>query len=835
MKGNTVKKLFLLLFIITLCLPNISLAQGQIIKDKKKDQEIVKKAEELNMSVEEIEQIAKKMGITIDEYFMLMELIKQQKGKGENLIPNQLMDAEKEKTSEKKLTDEELISDPQESEVKTYIVEKFLKRTEPDTLEAFGYNTFEYAVNSFEPYLDIPVPKNYIIGPGDEIILSVWGETQLIHNLTVSKEGSIYIPDVGMIVVNGLTIEQAKSKLLRILSGTYSTLLPQDGTPPTSTLDISTGKLRTVKVYVVGEVSNPGVYSLPSQATALTAIYFCGGPLLNGSMRNIYVKRDGKIVANVDLYNYLISGDNSDDVRLQDEDVIVVPAIGNRVAVVGQVNRPAIYELKQGETLGELITYAGDLQYDAYINKIFIERFVPFSQRDIYKNDILSLDLSFNTVDEIRNSNYTIEGGDLVQIRSMNDLPENRVTIQGPVKTPGFYELKNGMTIADLIKESGDMLPSAFQERGIVVRTLPNLLREVYSFNINKALENDPQHNLTLKNRDIVYLYQHNSFFPERSIEISGSVKNPGLYVFMENMRLSDLIVMAGGLTDTATVKNIEISRLNYDDENTYSSKIIADLDNNYWETPSNRDPQLKEYDRVLIKADPMINFPKTVFISGEVKYPGSYTLLKRNERVSSLIERAGGLLETAYEEGIYVIRENPYHMNQDQDIPDSLKTSEFYKEAAYQQLIEPFLGRMAINWNAIEEDEESNYNIPLEAGDSLVVSVDPKTVFVSGEVEIPSVIPYKKGANLAYYIKQAGGYTENANAGEDIVILPNGTKWEPSGWFFIADNEISSGTVIIVPPLYKEESDFWPIVRDVVSVVSSAAVLILTIEQISK
>ena len=786
-----------------------------------------------NMTQEEMKKKAEQMGFSLEDYLKLQQQIQNSQSQILQSRPNQAKESEEKENAEKPK-----IIPPINKAMQSYFVQAFHGRMNADSLPAFGYNIFSTSPTAFETSLNVPVPANYVVGPGDEIIITMWGETQLERTLTVNKEGNIYIPDVGLVNVNGLSIQGLRQKLYKILSKTYSSLNATVNGEAKTNLDVSTGALRTIKVYVLGEVNKPGGYTLPSLSTSFTALYYSGGPNINGSLRNIKILRKGQTISIIDLYSYLTYGDKSKDVRLEDEDIIFIPPVGERVALSGEVFRPAIYELKPDDHLKDLLEYAGGLNFNAYFERVHIERVIPFEQRSRFENNIMDIDLNFASVDDLRRSNYNLVDGDVVKILKINNKLENRVTISGKVKKPGVYELtSNVMTIRDLINEADSLTPDAFREKAILTRTLPNEKQEIINFDLNKALAGDPLNNLSLKNRDKIEVYSIESFFPSRTVEIAGAVKNPGIYKRYQNMTLTDLIILAGGLSDSATTKDIEITRMDTVNLTVYANKFLVSLPENYWDNQNSKSIYLADYDRVLIKRDPAKTFNRTVSISGEVKFPGSYTLLFEGERIYDLIKRAGKFKSTAYTSGMFVYRKNPVFTDtQRVIIPDTikrrLKDIPIYNRDIFKK---EYSNRIPILWDDILEDTTSIYNIPLEPGDSLVVPKNPNVVYVLGEVGIPSSVPYRKGGSLKYYIEQAGGFTENSGKGYEIVILPNGKKWKPSNWFFIPDPEILSGSTIIVPTLIESESKFWPIVRDMAAVVTSTAVLILTVNNLTK
>ncbi len=709
-----------------------------------------------------------------------------------------------------------------------FYLPEFSNRDKAKRLPAFGYKFFTFSPETFSPVPNVPVPQNYRVGPRDEIIITIWGESELNESVTVRPDGNIFIPSVGQVYVNGLSIKSLKRKLRKVLSQRYSTL-NGDKDSAKSFLDVSTGKLRTAKIYLLGEVNRPGGYVLPAFSSAFTALYYGGGPSLKGSLRDIRIVRKGNVVASIDLYDYLISGNNSGDIQLQDGDIVFVPPVGKRVAVNGAVFRSAIYEIKDGENLGELLKYSGGLNYNAYFQKITIERVVPFNERQKYKHSILAVDLNFESVDELLHSNFKLENGDIVSIDSTDTLYENRLVIEGQVKHPGVYELESDtMSLKDLFDKCGGVLETAFLEKGILVRTFPNERKEIISFNLRKILEGNNSEKIILQNLDSVYVFNINEIFPTKTVEIVGQVKHPGKYLKYKGLTLSKLIMLAGGLTDSACYKGVEIARMDTMHHEKFAERILFDLPKEYWKTNKDEDIELKNYDRVLVKIDRKRIVPKTVTVVGEVFTPGTFTLLDENETVYDIIQRAGGLKKTAYKEAFYVKRTNRiFDLVKKPTLPDSLFK---YKSFFQTSILEGYSDRIPINWNEISKNPDSDENIELEPNDTVFIPRNPNVVYVVGEVGIPATVKYKKGASLSYYINQAGGYTQNSDDGNEIVILPNGRKWEPSGWFFIPDPEILPGSIVLVPTIYEIKKDAWPIIRDTFSIVSSATIIILTV-----
>lgn len=811
------KRIFLTVFFSLII--SLSFISAQTTED------LLNLAQQSGLTIDQIKQKAASLGYSIDDYVKLQQIQQQQI---QNL--NQLRLRSGIDTT---------IATPDTVKPDTsFLVPAFKYRGDAAYLPAFGYKIFNYSPTTFQPSISISVPNSYVIGPGDEIVISLWGETQLVQNLTVAQDGSIYIPDVGLVYVSGLTMKALRAKLFSVLSKSYSSLdVSAKGTAKTH-LEVTTGKLRSVKVYVLGEVNKPGGYTLPSLSTAFTALYYSGGPNINGSLRNVQVIRGGKVVATIDIYDYLIKGDQSSDINLEDEDVLFVPPVGKRAAITGQIFRPAIYELKEGDQLRDLLKYAGGANFNTYFQDVFIDRVIPFDQRKDYQNNIMTVDLNFKTFEEFKNSNYPMTDGDVVIIKSISMYQQNRAYLVGDVKQPGAYELSKDMTVRDLIIKGDSLFPDAFLEKALLVRTDPDGKQSIINFNLKKALERDPANNILLQNLDSVTVYSKKLFEPVRYVQIFGQVRIPGKYRTYDGMTVSDLITLAGGLTDSATTQNIEVTRLDTTSESVYATKFSLNLPKDYWNTDKTQEITLNDYDRVFIQTDPLKKYPKTIYVNGEVKFPGSYAILNNSERLSDFIKRAGGFKSTAYTEGIYVYRYNPIFSEFDSDttsLADSLKelidSTSVYNRAT---ILRKYSERIPIEWSDIVDDSNSIYNIIPEPGDSLIVPRKLYEVYVLGAVGIPSTVPYKEGASLDYYVNQAGGYAENAAEGKEIVIQPNGKKWEKSG-FLGSDDEILSGATIIVPTEIPTPSTVWPAIRDIAGILSSLTVVVLAIYRLNK
>jgi len=649
----------------------------------------------------------------------------------------------------------------------------------------------------------MPTSPNYLLGPGDEILLTMWGETQLFTQLAVNREGTIVVPNAGPVPAQGITVDALKARLLRRLTSFYSGL--RNGASDANTwLDVSIGKLRTIQVFVLGEVKKPGGYAISSMSTSFLALYVAGGPSINGSLRSIEVLRNDKSISTIDFYEYALRGDKSKDVRLQDGDIVFVKTVGKRIALVGNVMHPAIYELKEDETLKDVLAMAGGLQVNAYFDRAHVERIIPFTERKLYTKNILDIDLKFSTSEDLMKSDFKLESGDIISILRINEFLQNRVTISGNVKKPGVFALKTGMKVKDLVQEADSLLSDTFGERANLVRVLPSSRRQIIPFNITLAMQGDSANNLDLEPEDEVTVFKLGYFFPEQTVSIAGAVRMPGNYVRAENMTVADLVVEAGGLTEAASKQDWELAKLDTTKIGNLSKIKKFNVTENYWDDQKGKPIVLEDFDHLMVPSNPKFNRQRLVTINGYVMYPGSYALQEENEKLSSIVKRAGGLRLGAYLEGSTVIRK--------------------WNNA----------GLVPVDFEKSLDDDESRDNISMLDGDVVNIAFKQEVVLVRGEVFVPSAVVYKKGASLSYYLKQAGGMQEDADDDRIFVTLPNGKKWE-EGWFIFPNPEIYGGSIIFVPKKIETKSETLAIMRDWSTIFVSLAAITIGIIQITK
>lgn len=652
-------------------------------------------------------------------------------------------------------------------------------------LSPFGYEVFE--TSKFQPdTLYGPVSPDYVVGPGDEVIVNVWGEVEFRYTATVGRDGFIDIPKVGPISVNGLNLGELRERIFDGLSRAYPGI-SRDPTRATTFVEVSLGRLKPIRIFVIGEVKRPGAYFMSAASTPLNALYMAGGPLPTGSLRRIEVIRRGKVVATLDLYGYLLKG-HIEEVKLQTDDTILVPPVGRRVWLAGRVHRPAIYELRPGEGLKELLDIAGGPEPDAYLGKVQVDRIVEHRERKVVDVDFAEALASGRKVE--------LYDGDVVLIPQVLGRRENVVKVSGPVRRPGLYQWREGMRVRDLILEAEGVWEEAFMRRADIIRTRPDLTKEIISFDLEKALRGDGEENLELRKLDEVVVYSVHTFREEEYVTIDGSVKRPGRYELLENMTLKDLIVMAGGLRDTAYKLRAEVSRVDPDEVGPErpAEIIFVDIDDDYSKEANWGNFKLRNFDTVFIRPNPNWHEPRNVTVLGEVTFPGTYTLQRPDERLSEVIARAGGLKETAYPEGVMFVRRG---------------------------------SRIAVDLKKALEGGEDD--IVLCDGDSITVPRRPQVVTVAGEVLFPSSVPYVEGKGVGYYLDRAGGLKETADGGRIRIILPNGRVEKPRRFWF--DPEVLPGSKIFVPR--KEGPRQGAALEGAVKFISAAAVAAFVVDKV--
>ena len=692
----------------------------------------------------------------------------------------------------------------------------------------FGADLFRNKNLTFEPNLNLATPINYVVGPGDQLNINVYGRSVANWKLPVSAEGNINIPGVGLINVTGKTIEQATLVIKsHLLANNYAI---NNGT----TVQISLGNIRSIKVIIVGEVVRPGTYTLPSLATVFNALYSAGGPSDIGSFRQIEIIRDNRVIRRLDIYDFLLRGDQKDNIRLQDQDLLRVPTYKVRVHMMGEVKRPALYEILPGETLKDVITFAGGFSDQAYPELVKVTQ---ISNNEKRLTDISAEDYK----------NYIPLRGDKYVVERILDRFENRVTINGAVFRPGQYELAKGMTLSQLLKRAGGFKGDAFTNRGNLVRLKPDNSREQLSFNGQQVMD-DPSADILLKREDSVIIASQFDLHTGYKVTIKGQVRLPGEFAYADSMSVADLVIKAGGFTEGASPKRIEVSRRVFDSDPLAKNSLIAnvftvDVDPGLKNNSANF--VLKPFDIVSIYSLPGFEVQKTVKIAGEVIYPGYYTIEKKNEKISDLIKRAGGLSAFANVDGSSLKRNNVAILGVDNTKTD---TADVNKEniARLKRLqlsnrdstkIDTAIYRnnyVGIDLRSIIEKPGSNADLILENGDVLMIPKQQQTVRVNGEVLYPSAVVYARDKNFRDYIFNAGGFSTSAWKGSAYIVYPNGTVIGTRKFlFFNVRPKVKPGSEIYVPKKPVRKANSLQEILGFTSGLVSLIVLFITVKKL--
>ncbi|MER0440613.1 SLBB domain-containing protein [Emticicia sp. W12TSBA100-4] len=648
----------------------------------------------------------------------------------------------------------------------------------------FGLNIFNNKKITFEPNLRIPTPKNYILGTGDELNISITGFAVQTYKAKVSPEGTVQLDILSPIYVSGLTIEQARERIINRLKSRFAGLNNSGGG---LYADVTLGNIRSISVTVIGEALQPGTFTIPSLANVFNVLYACGGPSEIGSLRNIEVFRNGKVIRTLDAYDILLHGDQKDNIILQDQDIIRIPYVDARVSILGEVRNPKIFEVKKGETFKDVLAFAGGLKELAYSKTISLERATPTEKRII-------------SIDQNEIATFIPQKGDIYTIGKILNRFENIVTIKGAVYREGSYELEKDITVKQLIARAEGLKQDAFKERVLLKRERENLEPEIITLNLSNILSGESE-DIRLKLKDTLFIKAVKDLRERLTVSISGAINKSGTYEFADNMTVSDLVTIAGGFTDGASASKIEIARRIKGDTigvpKEQSIKIeTIDIDRNLVGNES-KQLVLKPFDRVYIRLLPRYEEQKNVLISGEVFYPGPYALKDKTEKISDLILKSGGLKSEA-----------------------DLGSAKFTRAGKV-------IGVDLVN---IMQNREDPNNLILNSGDVLEIPRRKETVTINGQVYNPTTVPYSSSLKLRQYLDLAGGTTDSAFVKKTYVKYGNGRLNRTKSFLFIkAYPKIENGSEIIVP--VRRKYRWTPAERIAVSTgVVSVATLIFTI-----
>ena len=644
-------------------------------------------------------------------------------------------------------------------------------------LKVFGRDIFNNKLLSFEPNMNIATPQNFVLGPGDQVIVDIYGASQKSEQLTVSPDGDITVPGYGPIHVAGLTVAGAQGKIRSTLGSRYAS----------SSLKVTLGQTRSLMVNVMGEVKAPGTYTLSAFATVFHALYMAGGINDLGTLRNIKVYRGGKLVTVVDVYEYILNGRLAGNIRLQENDVIVVGPYDCLVGIQGNVKRPMFYEMRPNESVSQIVKYAGGFTGDAYTKAVRLVR----KSGERY---------SVHTVEEFDMSSFKLTDGDAITVDGMINRYENMVEVKGAVFRAGQYELgKQITTVRSLIEAAGGLTEDAFTARGVMYRLKDDRTLETQSVDIAGIMSGSVA-DVPLKNEDVLFIPTQTERISERIVTIQGEVLSPGTFQFAENETIEDLILRAGGLTDAASLSKVDVSRRIRDPKALTAGQEIS---KNYsfslkdgFVVDGEKGFTLEPYDVVQVRRSPGYMEPRTVRVDGEVTFDGQFTLSKKNQRLSDMIAAAGGVTDQAYVRGARLERT----MTDDEKarlkavLEMARQNADDKDSVRIDQLATSDRFTVGIDLEKALANPGGDYDIVVRDGDHLIVPEYNGTVKISGNVLFPNTVAYMAGENWKYYVNQAGGFGNRSKKSKTYIIYQNGTVSQ------VGKGKVEPGCEIIVP-----------------------------------
>ena len=657
--------------------------------------------------------------------------------------------------------------------------------SENKTEEVFGRNIFNNKQLTFEPDINVATPQDYRLGPGDEIIIDIWGASENTIRQEISPDGNISVNGLGVISLNGMNIADAKEYLKSELSRIYADEANQ--------IQVTLGKSRSIKINVVGEVMVPGTYTLSAFASVFHALYSAGGVTDLGSIRNICVARNGNTVATVDVYDYILRGKTDGNINLQEGDVVIVPTYDMIVKIDGRVKRPMKYEMKDNETVSNLLKYAGSFTNNAYKNSV----------RVIRQEGRL---MSVATVERENYGSFKVMDGDVVTADSIINRFANKLEIIGAVYRPGIYEFCDEInTVKKLLTQADGLLGDAFTNRAVLYRERENLTSEVLPVDV-KGIMDGTVPDVELRKNDRLYIPSIYDIKNIGNVYISGEIVKPGVYPYADNMTLEDIVITAGGLKDAASMVRVDVSRRMKDNKGTHAIDTVGQnftfgLKDGFIVdgTPGF---VLEPYDQVFVRKSPGYSVQKNVTVNGEVLYEGEYSLNFKNERLSSLIERAGGITAFGYAKGAKLTRvANEHEIKRMQNVIDMMRR-ELGESLANSLMLElDSVFTVGINLEEAISKPGSDADIVLREGDVISVPEMTSTVKINGAVMMPNTVTYKDGKNVRYYLNQAGGYSQNAKKTKKFIIYMNGEVEKVKS----RSKKVEPGCEIIVPNKVKQ------------------------------
>lgn len=728
-----------------------TVAQSRV--DQLSDEQVVefyRRAQASGLSEVQIEQAAMSQGYTLDDITKMRRRITQIRGQSSKANQsNSVTDTSVVRISPAGIS--------RRADTLTQIDSPATRRS-----RVFGASLFQNAGLSFEPDIRIATPKNYIVGPDDEILLDIYGASSENFRLRVTPEGTVKIPNLAPVQVSGLTVEQAEQRIIaRLRQGGFKDLGRSDGsaTGNGTYASASVGKIRSIRVTLVGEVVRPGTYTVSSLGSAFNALYLAGGPNPEtGSFRRIQIIRGNRVVRTVDLYDFLLRADQRDNIRLQDQDVIRVAEYQTRVDMQGEVRRPYLFELLPGETFQTLLNFAGGFNDEAYTASVSVRR------NTAKERQVINL-----TPDEF--TKFIPQRGDRFTTGRILNRYENRVQVVGAVMRPGDYALEPGLaTVGELIRRADGLRKDAFTNRATVFRERENSETEIIPFDL-KSLLNGQTPDIALHRQDSVVIQSIRNLREAYFVTIEGAVNKPDTVNFASNMTVSDLIALAGGFQEGATANRVEIARRLRGDTTAGQTNIEIyrfSLDRSLQLNEADARFVLQPFDIVYVRTQPFYEAQQQVYVNGEVMHPGLYAILSRTERIADLIQRAGGLKQDAYLLGAQFVRNRQV---------------------------------VGTNIAAVINDPKVEGNLLLQDRDTLLIPRRSDLVGVQGAILNPTTVSYEQGLNLRDYISLSGGFTENARVSRSYVVYPNGRKDRTRNFLGLKRfPKVQPGSVIVVP-----------------------------------
>ena len=801
-----IQKLFrLFLFSLLLCSSSSLMAQSM------SDQQVLEYVKEGIKQGKEQKQMAAELarkGVTKEQAIRVKELYEKQNNvntsnaTGTDINESRLREEMKENTSDM-LEDHPTAQD--------------LSRED----QVFGRNIFNTRNLTFEPSVNLATPSNYRLGPGDEVIIDIWGASQNTIRQAISPDGTINIQKIGPVYLSGLTVSEANDYLKKSLNKIYNGL--NNATDPSSDIRLTLGNIRTIQINVMGEVVQPGTYALSAFSTVFHALYRAGGVSDIGSLRNVQLVRNGKKLTTIDVYEFIMKGNAQDDIRLQEGDVVIVPAYDVLVKISGKVKRPMRFEMKKDEPLSTLIKYAGGFDADAYTRSLRVVR----QNGEEYE---------VNTVKDIDYSVYKMRNGDVVTAEAILNRFTNKLEVRGAVYRPGIYQLSGTLnTVRELVNEAQGLTGDAFLNRSVLYRQHDDLTTEVLPVDI-KSIMDGTSPNIALQKNDILYIPSIHDLSDRGNITVHGEVAKPDSYPYADNMTLEDLIIQAGGLREAASTVRVDVTRRIKNPRSTADNDTIGQMFSFSLKDGFVIDGQpgfvLQPYDEVYVRRSPGYQAQQNVGIEGEILFGGTYALTSREERLSDLVNKAGGATNYAYLRGAKLTRvANADEKKRMADVIRLMRRQlgEEMMDSLGIDIEDTFT--VGIDLERALRNPKSSSNIVLREGDVISIPKNTNTVTINGAVMVPNTVSYLEGKDIDYYLNQAGGYSDNAKKSKKFIVYMNGEVTRVKG---NGKKQIEPGCEIIVPSKSKKRTNVGEILGYATSF-SSLGMMIASVANLIK